>query len=188
MSLHVISPLRAYYSRSLVEKVLYNCTSRHYEEAVVCLRPKKTQWSHSELTKWAQITSNYAENNILCLRIADKHSLMEESEPMELMQKLTKWTPASQAKAWACSKVLLYGKFQWWCNTQASCITHAIHWACPVEFPDSGYKSSQQRRSASHSQPDLALYTSFLPLWNSIALLSLFGSQSLIPSYRTLSQ
>ena len=119
-------------------------------------------------------------NNIPCLRIADKHSLMEESEPMELMQKLTKWPPASQAKAWACSKVLLYGKFQWWCNTQASCITHAIHWACPVEFPDSGYKSSQQRRSASHSQPDLALYTSFLPLWNSIALLSLFGFWSLI--------
>ena len=144
--------------------MLYDCASSHYGEAVVIVRPWMIQWSHSEVVEWAQIASNYEETTYHAWGLLTNTHWWKKLNPMEWMQKLTKWPPASEAKAWACSKVVWYGKFQGWCKTQASCITHAIHWACPVEFPDSGYKSSQQRRSASHSQPDFALYTSFLSL------------------------
>ena len=149
--------------------------------------------------------SNYEQlcrNNIPCRRIDVDHSQKEGSESPGTDKKVTKWPPRSQqnmqkdATHGQCENRTKVWKNPVLHNTDATLSAcpggnfhrDALDCACILEFPDSGYKSSQQRRSASHSQPDLALYTSFLPLWNSIALLSLFGSQSLIPSYRTLSQ
>ena len=128
-------------------------------------------------------------NNILCRRIDVDHSPKEGSESHETDKKVTKWPPRSQqnmqkdATHEQCENRTKVWKNPVLHNTDATlgaCPSGNFHrdaldCACILGIPVFGYKSSQQRRSASHSQPDLALYTSFLPLWNSIALLSLFG-------------
>ena len=141
----------------------------------VCLRPKKTQWSHSELAKWAQVTSNYVETTYYAWGLKTTTHQWKKLDPMELMQKLTRWPPPSQAISWACSEVLCYGIFHWgietWTETRKNpvlCNTQAINWACPVEIPESGYKSSQQPGSGLITLWTSALYTS--------PLVCLFGS------------
>ena len=70
------------------------------------------QWSHSEPVEWAQIASNYEETTYHAEKVMFNYSQKEEIKSPGTGEKGTKWPPASEAKAWACSKVLLYGKFQ----------------------------------------------------------------------------
>ena len=70
------------------------------------------QWSHSELVEWAQIASNYEETTYHAEEVMFDYSQKEEIKSHGTGEKVTKWPPASEAKAWACPKVLWYGKFQ----------------------------------------------------------------------------
>ena len=78
----------------------------------VIVRPWMIQWSHSELVEWAQIASNYEETTYHAEEVMFDYSQKEEIKSPGTGEKVTKWPPTSEAKAWACSKVLLYGKFQ----------------------------------------------------------------------------
>ena len=64
------------------------------------------QWNHSEPIEWAQITSNYEETTYHAEKMMFDYSQKEEIKSPGTGEKVTKWPPTSEAKAWACSQVL----------------------------------------------------------------------------------
>ena len=72
----------------------------------VIVRPKKIQWSHSELVEWAQFTSNYEETTYHAEEVMFDYSQKEEIKSPGTGEKVTKWPPkqAEGRHAWAVQK------------------------------------------------------------------------------------